>query len=173
MMRIEEAVPVVGAGSAGRRRTGADDVAFTQLYAHAWGDLVRLARVVLDDRTQAEEVVQDAFVAFYVRISTVDNPQAYMRVAVLNRARKANRRSRLTRRHLFAGQAAGASEDQPDQVLDAVHRLPRRRREVVVLRYYLDLSEAEIATVLGIPSGTVKSLAHRAMRQLQEVLRDD
>lgn len=154
MMRTEEAVPVIGAGSAGRRLTGTDDVAFTRLYGRTWGDLVRLARVVLDDRAQAEEVVQDAFAAFYARISTVDNPQAYMRVAVLNRARKANRRTRLMRRHLSASRAAGASEDQPDQLLDAVHRLPRRRREVVVLRYYLDLSEAEIATALGIPNGS-------------------
>lgn len=171
-MRSVEAAPIVRSGRAQTPFPG-QDLAFSRLYADAWADLVRLARVVLDDRSQAEEVVQDAFAAFYGKIAAVDNPPAYMRVAVLNRARKANRRTRLMRRHLLAGRTAGVTEDQPDQLLDAVHRLPRRQRDVVVLRYYLDMSEAEIAAALGIPTGTVKSLAHRALRQLQEVLGDD
>lgn len=150
--------------------SSADDAVFHAAYAQGYPGLVRLARVALDDAALAEEVVQDVFADFYRRAAKVENTGAYLRVAVLHRAGKANRHHSVVRRHLRSAGLPAASTEGHDDLLDAVHRLAPRRRDVVILRYYLDLSEAEIATTLGIPAGTVKSIAHRALRQLREAI---
>ncbi len=115
--------------------------------------------------------MQDVFAAFYSRAAKVENTGAYLRVAVLHRAAKANRHHSVVRRHLHTARLPAARGDGQDHLLDAVRRLAPRRRDVVILRYYLDLSEAEISTTLGIPAGTVKSIAHRALRQLRETIK--
>lgn len=139
---------------------------FAALYELQYTPMVRLAHVLVDTIEQAEEIVQDAFAAVYVRWSRLDNPGAYLRVTVLNGARKQLRRRRITRRS--APPLPEADELGFNHVLDAVRRLPHRQRAVVVLRYELQLSEDDIATTLGIPAGTVKSTLHRALARLRE-----
>jgi RNA polymerase sigma-70 factor (sigma-E family) len=149
-----------------------------------WAELVRLAAFILGDKGTAEDVVQDVFVRVHQRGNPVDgDPQFYLRSAVINGCRTTLRRWRLIRRHaerdeqaspcppLTAEEAAMLSEDRR-RVLAALASLPPRRREVLVLRFYLDLSEAEIATTLGISPGTVKSTAARGLAAMARELKE-
>jgi len=144
--------------------------------------LVRLASLLLDDVASSEEVVQDAFVQVWSRGPGLRDPErlpAYLRSAVLNGARSQLRRRGVRRRHLRtvepARSAAPAESEalaaDPDgAVLRALRALPDRQREVLALRYYLDLSEAEIAATLRISAGSVKTHAHRGLHTLAEAL---
>ena len=138
---------------------------FEAFYQREFRTMVRLATALVDERGAAEEVVQEAFAAVYLRYRVVDNPTAYLRVCVLNGARKVLRRRLLLRR-----QPALAEEHGDlgfNHVVDAVRRLPARQRNAVVLRYELQLSDHEIAETLGVPVGTVKSTLHRALARLR------
>jgi RNA polymerase sigma-70 factor (sigma-E family) len=150
------------------------------LFRDHHGELVRLALLLVGDLPTAEDVVQDVYANLHARWrrAAPDAPLPYVRAAVLNGCRSVLRRQVIARRVAAAHHAprqddtlASAesqvilSEDRR-QVLAALARLPRRRREVLVLRYYLGLSEAEIAAVLGISPGTVKSTAARALAAL-------
>ena len=138
---------------------------FEVLYKREFRPMVRLATALVDAPEQAEEVVQDAFAALYLRYRSVDNPIAYLRVCVLNGARKVLRRRRLVRRQPRPAEEYGHLGF--NHVIDAVRRLPSRQRNIVVLRYELQLSDAEIAATLGMPIGTVKSTLHRALARLK------
>lgn len=149
------------------------DELFERTYVAEFDGMVRLARVVLDDPVHAEDVVQEAFAQLYRRMGSVRGPGGYLKVAVINGARSTNRRRRTAvRLGLTTIGTAPAMDAGHDDLLDAVRRLPRRRLEVVVLRFYEDLSVAEVAEVLGMPEGTVKSLSHRALLQLKEWVQD-
>jgi RNA polymerase sigma-70 factor (sigma-E family) len=170
----------------------------TALYAeHALG-LVRLAVVVIGDRGAAEDIVQDAFLGLYRRwdqLPDMTAPLAYLRVSVMNGCRTAlRRRSRLgfwssaglggdldEAALAGPGAPAGLAESAEASVLlgeeqrtvaAALRKLPRRQREAVVLRYYLDLSVEETAQVMGISLGTVKSATHRALAAVGQTLRE-
>jgi RNA polymerase sigma-70 factor (sigma-E family) len=144
-------------------------------------DLVRLAAFILGDRGTGEDVVQDLFVRLHQRGHPMDGDLLpYLRAAVVNRCRSALRRRLLIRRHaeahsscppLTAEEAAMLSEERR-QVLAALAALPPRRREVLVLRYYLELSEAEVAAILGISRGTVKSSTARGLAALARALKE-
>ncbi len=167
----------------GREVWSADD-ALERLYAAHWRRLVRLSVLLVRDVPTAEEVVQDAFVAVHARWSRLRDPDlalAYLRQAVVNRSRSALRHRAVVTRHAerrsVPAYASGADEvvtaaSRRDAVLDAMRELPRRQREVLALRYYLDLSEAEIADTLGISRGAVKSHASRGSAALRDLLRD-
>lgn len=145
--------------------------------------MVRLAVLVIGDQGLAEDVVQDVFAEVHRRADRLDADriEGYLRVAVLNRARSSARRRRpwsvfghdheqAAARSAPPGdgpEGAALRDDREQQVLAVLARLPRRQREVVVLRYWLDMSEAQIAQTLGISAGTVKSSASRAMRALE------
>ena len=146
-------------------------------YREHYRTLVRLASLLLDDVGACEEVVQDAFVKVWQRSPALRSPDrlpAYLRTAVLNGARSRLRRRGVQRRHLRAARVetapaaeATALAGDPDRaVLAALRRLPHRQQEVLVLRYYLDLPEAEIAATLGISAGSVKTHAHRGLQAL-------
>ena len=127
--------------------------------------MVRLAFVLVDTHEEAEEVVQDAFVAVFARFTRLDNPAAYLRRCVLNRARQVLRRRRLVRRRPeLSAEEYGLAFNH---LLDAVRRLPYRQRSVVVLRFEGQLTDAEIAETLRMPIGTVKSTLHRAIARLR------
>jgi RNA polymerase sigma-70 factor (sigma-E family) len=153
------------------------DEAVTQLYAAQYGSLVRLATLLLRDVTAAEEVVQDSFVAMHGswrRLRDPDRALAYLRQSVVNRARSALRHRKVEERHAplpmpdHASAEHGALEAlEREHVIRALHALPGRQREVLVLRYYLDLSEAQIADTLGISPGAVKSHASRGVATLR------
>ena len=140
---------------------------FEALYLAQYGAMVRLAFVLVDG--SAEEVVQDAFAKVYQRWGSIDRPSAYLRTCVINGARDVLRRRRLAvwRRPDPLPQAADLAADH---LLDALAVLTPRKRAAVVLRYYEDLSEAEIAEVLGVRPGTVKSMLHRSLLQLRGVV---
>lgn len=156
------------------------DTAVEQLYAGHYRQLVRLAVLLVRDRETAEEVVQDAFVAMHGRWSRLrdpDNAVAYLRQTVVNRSRSALRHRAVVERHRPTplSDEPGADEaviaaDRRRQVLDALARLSDRQREVLTLRYFLDLSEHEIAETLGISSGSVKSHASRGAAALRQLL---
>jgi RNA polymerase sigma factor (sigma-70 family) len=144
---------------------------FEAFYHREFAGLVRLAMVLVDSQEQAEEVVQDACAALYLRYQAVTSPLAYVRASVLNGGRKVLRRRVLTRRLL--GHPQPDSEMVYNHVIDAVRRLPARQRAAVVLRYELQLTDAEIAETLNVPLGTVKSTLHRAIAQLREEVTND
>lgn len=169
--------------SAGPESVSADR-AVEMLYAAHWRQLVRLSVLLVRDVGTAEEIVQDAFVAMHGRWSRLRDPDkalAYLRQAVVNRSRSALRHRKVVDRHLVresalppttVPDASGGALDQArrDAVLDAMRQLPQRQREVLALRYYLDLSEADIAAALGISTGAVKSHASRGAAALRALL---
>lgn len=173
------------APAAGRPAAWTADEALEQLYAAHHRSLVRLAVLLLHDRELAEEVVQDAFVAVHSRWSSLRDPHlglAYLRRTVVNRAHSARRRRGVEQRHLQSVQrrpdVPGADEalataERRRRVLAALQQLPRRQREVLVLRYYADLDEAGVAAALGISRGAVKSHAHRGAGRLRELLEEE
>ena len=158
---------------------GADE-AVTQLYAAHYRSLVRLAALLVRDTGTAEEVVQDSFVAMHGawrRLRDPDRALAYLRQAVVNRSRSALRRRSVEAKHAPAPAPVMASAEhgallalEHASVLAALRTLPTRQQEVLVLRYYVDLSEADIADTLGISRGAVKSHASRGMATLRTTL---
>jgi RNA polymerase sigma-70 factor (sigma-E family) len=178
-------MPLAGAGPRARSTVaGLDaDGAVEQLYAAHWRQLVRLSVLLVRDVGTAEEIVQDAFVAMHGKWSRLRDPDkalAYLRQAVVNRSRSALRHRKVVDRHVarestVAGTTAPAADEAAGRraaVLDAMRALPQRQREVLALRYYLDLSEAEIASTLGISPGAVKSHASRGAATLRTHLED-
>jgi RNA polymerase sigma-70 factor (sigma-E family) len=165
--------------------TWAADQALTDLYAGQWHSLVRLSWLLVRDQQLAEETVQDAFVAMHSRWATLRNPDlalAYLRRCVVNSSRSVLRHRTVEDRYLSAetaaqtahGTTAEPSAEQRalehatgEQLLAALGRLSRRQREVLTLRYYLDLSEAQIADALSISTGSVKAHAHRGLIALR------
>ncbi len=156
------------------------DEAVRVLYGTHWHQLVRLATLLTRDASVAEEIVQDAFVALHGRWDSLAEPAAahgYLRTSVVNRARSALRHRGVEERHRQPGppepagpeeHAVRATEDA--RVMAALRTLSRRQQEVLVLRYYADLSEQDIATTLGMSRGAVKSHAHRGLAALREAL---
>ncbi len=150
-------------------------VTFTRFFETGGTHLVRLAHLLLGNAADAEDVAQEVLEELYRTWSSVrpDTAMAYARTAVVNRSRSLQRRRAVARRFApsLARPEADASVLPEDGWLwELVQTLPRRQREVVVLRYWCDLSEAEIARVLGVSAGTVKSSASRAQARLAEAL---
>lgn len=157
------------------------------LFRQHYAELVRLAVMLVGDRAAAEDVVQEVFARLHARRDRIQprgEHLAYVRASVLNGCRTVLRRRALVRR-LGAARCAVPDLAQESaeheviraegrrQVLAALAGLPRRRREVLVLRYYLGLREAEIAAVLGITPGTVKSTTARGIRELGRALGEE
>lgn len=164
------------------------DEGITVLYEAHWGRLVRLAWLLLHDQSAAEDAVQDAFVATarsWERIRDSGATTAYLHRAVVNNCRSLQRHGLVAERHLRVtrerpetpGRASAESAEdvavrtaEQARLLATVATLPQRQREVVVLRYYADLSEAQIAHALDISPGSVKAHAHRALATLRSQL---
>jgi RNA polymerase sigma-70 factor (sigma-E family) len=156
--------------NAGADAAGAEPLpttTFDALYVAEYGPMVRLAFLLVGG-SAAEEVVQDAFARVFERWETLDRPGAYLRTCVVNGCRQLGRRRRLQWRHPSSPPAN--AELGADNLLEALDGLAPSRRAAIVLRYYGDLSEAEIAATLGVRPGTVKSMVHRGLRQLREVI---
>jgi RNA polymerase sigma factor (sigma-70 family) len=137
-----------------------------EFYRDRFQDAVRLAHLLSGDASVAEDLAQDAFVRVRERLENVDAPWAYLRAAVMNGCRAHHRsRGREAVRIRKVG-AAADGELGARELLDAVDALPYRQKAVIVLRYYEDLSEHDIARALGCRPGTVKSLASRALQHL-------
>jgi RNA polymerase sigma-70 factor (sigma-E family) len=158
------------------------DAAVTALYVAHYRSLVRLAVLLVDDEGTAEEVVQDAYVRMHGSWRRLRDPQAavgYLRTTVLNLSRSRLRRRQVARKHAEAPPPDGPSAEEGalrrlehDRLLAALRTLPGRQRECLVLRYYGDLSELQIAEAMGISTGAVKSHASRGMAALRAALAD-
>lgn len=164
--------------------SGEDSIAaVTALYrAHALS-MIRLAHVMLGDRTAAEDVVQDAFSGLYRRwahVSDHDKALSYVRSSVMNACRSALRRIRpevtgdpavtAGRAEQPSGETAVLHEEERLAVMAALRKLPHRQREVLVLRFYLDMTDQEIAAEMGVGASTVRSSAHRALAAVGRML---
>jgi RNA polymerase sigma-70 factor (sigma-E family) len=170
-------------GAAGAGRSDARQAVSALYEAHAVG-LIRLAVVMLGDRPAAEDVVQEAFCGLYRRWGQLDDPgnaQRYVRSAVLNGCRSALRRLRRESRSARPDESLETSESaealalvnaEHRAVLSALRRLPARQREALVLRFYLDLPEPEIARSMGVSPGTVKSTTSRALAALGRLVQE-
>ncbi|HEX4829574.1 MAG TPA: SigE family RNA polymerase sigma factor [Trebonia sp.] len=155
----------------------------TEIYLGEYRSLVRLAVLLLHDVPSAEEVVQEAFIAMHagwLRLRDTEKALSYLRQAVVNRSR-----SVLRHRTVVDKNAPKHVPDEPSAeagaiqllersaVIKALSGLPDRQREALVLRYYADLSEAEIAASMGISKGAVKSHTARGMAALKSVLEQE
>jgi RNA polymerase sigma-70 factor (sigma-E family) len=179
----------------GRRRAAAEASAgrpgvtdLPELFRRHHAELLRLAVLVIHDQPAAEDVVQDVFTRLHARghrAGDLDEALVYLRAAVLNGCRSVLRRQALgsrlgiasdwpcTRSVSWSAETEAVRAEDRDEVLRALAALPPRRREVLVLRYYLNLSEAEIAATLGISTGTVKSTAARGLAALARLLKEE
>ncbi|GLY77181.1 RNA polymerase sigma factor [Actinoallomurus iriomotensis] len=161
---------------ADRRQEAADPAShLTELFRVHHMSLVRLALLMLGDQTSAEDVVQDVYARLQRRRRSRPPADlaAYARAAVLNACRSLLRRRALMRRFVEVPQPVWSAEndvliaEDRRRVLRALTRLPPRQREAIILRYYLNLSQAEIATSMGISPGTVKSTLSRGLTALR------
>lgn len=156
-------------GNSRRRRRNEPDSLFDSLYLSERDKLVRLAYLLTGSQTAAEDLVQDVFLRVGGRLDRLDEPAAYLRRSVTNACWSWHRRNHREERFVTerATIVAGTSDIE---MWDALARLAPKRRNVLVLRYYLDLPEAEVAELLGWRLGTVKSTTHRALQDLKRVL---
>jgi RNA polymerase sigma-70 factor (sigma-E family) len=162
-----------------RTQWSADD-AVTELYTMHYRHLVRLAAMLVRDTPTAEEVVQDAFVAVHGSwdgLRDAEKALAYLRQAVVNKSRSVLRHRQVVEKNLQTAPPDMPSAEhgafallERSAVIAALRKLPYRQREAVVLRYYADLSEAEIAATMGISRGAVKSHTARGMSALRTAL---
>ncbi|GAA1087203.1 RNA polymerase sigma-70 factor (sigma-E family) [Nocardiopsis composta] len=156
------------------------DQAVTQLYSEHYRPLVRLAALLVRDHATAEEVVQDAFVAMHGAWRRLRDPNkalSYLRQSVVNRARSVLRHRAVVEKHAPkalpdapSAEHGAMGELERAAVIEALRKLPTRQREAIVLRYYGDLSEAQIANAMGISRGAVKSHTARGIAALRSVL---
>jgi RNA polymerase sigma-70 factor (sigma-E family) len=165
---------------AGVMADGAEAV--TDLFREHQLELVRLAVVMVGDLATAEDVVQDAFERLHRGWRGLRQPSsglAYVRSSVLNGCRSVHRRAAVARKHVpqlavpDATAADTAAADDRGEMTAALRSLPRRQREVLVLRYYLDLDVAEIAETLGISPSAVRSTNTRGLAALARALGED
>jgi len=159
------------------------DRAVTELYSSHYRALVRLAALLVRDTPTAEEVVQDAFVAMHggwQRLRDAEKALAYLRQAVVNRSRSVLRHRTVVDKNLQKAPPDMPSAEhgalvllERSAVVAALRGLPDRQREAIVLRYYADLSEAEIAAAMRISRGAVKSHTARGMTALRAALEQE
>jgi DNA-directed RNA polymerase specialized sigma24 family protein len=139
-----------------------------ELFRFSWDDLVRLAAFLTGSVPVAEDLVQDCFVRFGARPAPPDDPTKYLRMSVVNACRSYHRRRLLELRHRPGLPRPGI--DSPSELWDILDRVSRRQRTALVLRYYLDLPEDEIAAILHCRPSTVRSLVRRGLDRLREEL---
>lgn len=161
-------------GTTGTITRGVDEDAedFVRFYREAYPGAVRLAWLLTHDHHAAEDVVQDAFERLRPRLAAVEHRAGYLRTTVVNgcrdRARTAGRADARLRRIEIVSEVGPPGE--ASEVLELVARLPYRQRAVLVLRYWADLPEAEIAEIVGVRPATVRSITARALAKLRKEL---
>jgi RNA polymerase sigma-70 factor (sigma-E family) len=142
---------------------------FDDFYAARWPHAFRLAALMTHDAEAGADIAQEVLTKMSARWERIERPDAYLQRALTNACSNWRRsgRTAASKLHLLADRG-NHEETVPDGLADAVARLPFRQRAVVVLRYYADLSEADIARALDCRPGTVKSLGSRALAALSK-----
>ena len=169
---------------AGVSRETPEEQSVESLYRAHGARLVRVARMFVDDRAAAEDLVQEAFIRFHRarhRLREPTTAAGYLRATVLNLARDHNRRGLVSLRHVDAHPVGSVGPDPDDAALldeenralvEAVGRLSTRQRDCVVLRYYLELSYEEIGATLGLSVNSVKTHLKRGMAALRSSMEE-
>jgi RNA polymerase sigma-70 factor (sigma-E family) len=183
MVSLDAATAATEAVACASASSADADAQITALYGAHYRSLVRLATLLVHDIATAEEVVQDSFVALHAglhRLRDSEKTLSYLRAAVVNRSRSVLRHRAVVDRNVPKPNPDMPSAEhgamallERSLVVAALRALPERQREVVVLRFYGDLSEAQIAMTMGITRGAVKSHTSRAMAALRSVLELD
>jgi RNA polymerase sigma-70 factor (sigma-E family) len=143
---------------------------FAASYAELQPEMVRLAAALTGDPEVAQDLVQDAFVRLHRAWNRVRDPRAYLRRAVVNACHSHHRHRQVERRHSARQLPAPDATLAANELVDALDALTHRQRAAVVLRFYADLSDADIAAALRCRPGTVPSLIHRGLEQLRRVI---
>jgi RNA polymerase sigma factor (sigma-70 family) len=149
---------------------------FARLYASEHKRLVRTAFLLTGSRAVAEDLVHDAFVRAQGRVGAADRPGAYLHATLANLCRRYLRRQGLearVRSVLATTSKPDRADATGDHLFDSLASLTPPQRSVLVLRYYLDLPDSDIASTLGCPEPTVRSHASRGLAQLRKVIRDE
>ena len=153
-----------------------DEVPLVELYRTHYRSLVRLAALLLDDVGASEEVVQDAYIRMHGAWRRIKDPEKalpYLRTTVVNLSRSRMRRRQVAEKHAPRPMPDAPSAEygaitaaEREAVVAALKQLPVKQREAIVLRFYGDLTEAEIAAAMGVSQGAVKSHLHRGKAAL-------
>jgi RNA polymerase sigma-70 factor (sigma-E family) len=177
-----------GAGSAGQGSAPAEpaqgaaeaDLAIAAMYGSEYRSLVRMSAMLLGDVGSAEEVVQDSFIAVHAAwrgLRDLDKGVHYLRRSVMNRSRSVLRHRAVVDKHMPgpepdmpSAEYAAIARLQRTAVIAALRSLPARQREALVLRFYLDLSEEQVAAAMRISQGAVKSHTARGKAALRGLL---
>jgi RNA polymerase sigma-70 factor (sigma-E family) len=161
----------LGRGGGFDREAAATDVepTFGEFYRVTYADMVRLAYLLTGSNETARDLVQDSYLRLHGAWDRVSEPRPYLRRSVINACHSHHRRLRRQRQHA-ATTRVDAVVLEADEMADAIAALPYRQRAAVVLRFWHDCSEAEIAAALGCRPGTVGSLIHRAIAELRKVI---
>jgi RNA polymerase sigma-70 factor (sigma-E family) len=144
--------------------------AFDDFYRTEWPGALRLATLLMQDASASEDAAQEAFSRVLARWNSIESPGAYLHNTLVNVCRRWQRRRSGEHQRLPMLLPPTASEPVCDEMADALAALSYRQRAVIILRFYADLSEAEIAAALDCKPGTVKSLASRALDELRKVI---
>lgn len=147
----------------------AEPGSLSELYADRFAPMVRLAYLLTGSRAVAEDVVQDSFLRVQQHWDDVREPAAYLRTTVVNGCRAHHRRAGRERAR-YADLVAETVSAETPIVMDAVAKLPYRQRAALVLRFYEQWTEVEIAAALGCRPATVRSLVHRGLLSLRKVM---
>jgi len=153
-----------------------DRAPLERLYRAEYPRTVQLARLLTGYHHRAEELAQEAFVRVAGRVADLDNPAGYLHTTLVNLCRDHGRRTATVRRTPLDPPMASPEPPLPrdvDEIWQAVQGLSDRRREAVVLRYWADLPLNDVASLLGVRPGTARSLVHRGLADLKEVLTDE
>jgi RNA polymerase sigma factor (sigma-70 family) len=165
---------IAGAEARPADRPDAPSAEFAAFYRDQYPRAVRLAWLLTNRGADSEDLVQDAFARLGPRFATLDRPAAYLRTSIVNGTREAHRRrSREQRRLERVGRPAddlGEITPSDSHLLGLVAALPHPQRTVLVLRYWADLPDDDIAEILGVRPATVRSMVHRATRRLHKEL---
>ena len=145
--------------------------AFTAFYGAEYRGAVRLAHLLTGDPWAAEDLAQEVFLRLQTRFTGLANPAAFLQTSMVNACRSHHRRRRREADRLPRWRPDEPVSAEARELLDVLDALPYRQKAVLVLRYYADRTEAEIAEVLGCRPGTVKSLASRGLARLAEEVR--
>jgi RNA polymerase sigma-70 factor (sigma-E family) len=157
------------------------EAAVGALYQASAVSLIRMAYIMLGDRPSAEDVVQEAFCGLYRRwdrLADADRALFYVRSSVLNGCRSVLRSRAVRRRGVpydlptVSAETVVLGGEERQEVIRAVGRLPHRQREALVLRFYLDLPDEQIARVMGIGQSTVRSTIHRGLEAVSRALKE-